>query len=223
MKLTYVSHACVMLEHDGKVIVTDPFIKDLETAKSKFPQLFTPDVIVISHGHDDHLHNLKDVYKRGTQIVGIVELVSYLRQQGYGGLHGMNFGGKEYLAGAEIAPVPARHTSALSGTYLGEAAGFVITIGGQRVYFAGDTDVFGDMALIAERFKPTIGLLPIGGYYTMDAEGAAFCCNRYFDFSTVIPIHYDTFPAIATSTEPLRNGVKKGEVKVLKPFESIEF
>ena len=222
MKLTFVSHACVLLEICGKTIVTDPFIQDVGAAKRKCPQLFAPDAILLTHGHDDHTYSLSDVYDpKKTTIYAIVELASYLSKRGYKNVYGMNFGGSVRIGDARVSLVPARHTSASQGAYLGEAAGFVVEGEGQSVYHAGDTDLFSDMALIRRLYAPTVGLLPIGGRFTMDAERAAICANEYFAFDVVVPIHYNTFPGIEASPETFAASVKTGKVAALSSFGSL--
>jgi L-ascorbate metabolism protein UlaG (beta-lactamase superfamily) len=132
-----------------------------------------------------------------------------------------------------IKLVPAWHTSTIAGSeetpyspvpgiVTGTPAGFVISIGGKTVYHAGDTCLFGDMKLIAERNPIDIALLPIGGHYTMDRHDAV----KAVEFSgaeTVIPMHYDTFPPIETDAEAFRAEVEAAtaaQVVLLKPGES---
>ncbi|MCL2562250.1 MAG: MBL fold metallo-hydrolase, partial [Rikenellaceae bacterium] len=104
----------------------------------------------------------------------------------------------------------------------GLACGFVIRCGAEAVYYAGDTCLFGDMRLVDELYKPTVGLLPIGGKYTMDAEAAAYACNNFFNFRTVIPMHYDTFPPISADPARFSALVKKGAVRMLALGEALE-
>ena len=222
MKLTYINHACVMIEYNGKIIVTDPFFDDLGTVLAKYPQFATPDYIVLTHGHNDHIGSLNFLLSHSPTILCIVELASFLRKQGIKNVIGLNFGGKISFDDVSFAIVPAVHTSANNGVFLGQAAGFVLTLGDKTVYHAGDTDAFGDMALIQKFFKPDIGLIPIGGRYTMDVEKAAFCCNEYFTFGTVVPIHYNTFPEISASPETFASLVKS-KVLPLTPLQSVEF
>ena len=192
----------------------------MSAAKRKTEKLFSTDVVLLTHGHSDHTRDLPSVYDpHKTEIYCIVELASYLRKQGYKRVHGLNFGGSGTLGDMRFSLVPARHTSSENGAYLGEAAGFVIEAGKDRVYHAGDTDVFGDMALIQRLYAPTVGLLPIGGTFTMDVQRAAFCANEYFAFDKIIPIHYDTFPGIEADPNELQQLVTKGEVLPLPPYE----
>lgn len=222
MKITYIHHACVMIEHNGKVIVSDPFFPELGPIVKQYPQFAKPDYIVLTHGHNDHIGSIGSLLTSSPVVLCIVELASYLRKQGVKNVVGLNFGGKVAFGDISFSLVPAVHTSANNGVYLGEAAGFVLSLGDKTVYHAGDTDAFGDMSLIQKFFKPDIGLLPIGGHYTMDEEKAAFCCNEFFAFDTVIPIHYDTFPEISASCEKFAS-LTKTKVLPLKPLQSAEF
>ena len=99
--------------------------------------------------------------------------------------------------------------------YMGAETGFVIQGEGHSLYLSGDTTIMADMAWIAEYYKPDIGILSAGGYYTMDMAGAAFAAKRYFDFKTVIPCHYRTFPALEQSAQKLIEGLPG--VDVIEP------
>ena len=221
MKLTYVGHACIMVEENGKTVVIDPFLTDPVSAKKKFPQLFSPDYVFLTHGHDDHIGALSDVCRPQTKIVGIVELCSYLRERGYKNVYGMNFGGTVDFGDVRVSLVPAVHTSSVSGRYLGAPAGVVFTFGKKTFYHMGDTDVFGDMAYVEKFYRPQIGFVPIGGRYTMDAEKAAFCCNTFFRFEKIIPIHYNTFAGIQADPEDFAK-ITNSDVLPLSPLSSLE-
>lgn len=222
MKLTFIEHACVMLEHNGTTVVIDPFTSNLDAVMRKYPNFLHPDYIALTHGHDDHTAALTSIAGKNTVIVGIVELCSYLSSHGFTNTYGMNFGGTLDFGDVSFSLVPAVHSSSDKGVYLGEAGGFVIKMGSHTVYHFGDTDAFGDMALINRFHRPTIGLVPIGGRFTMNEEKAAFVCNEYFSFDTVIPIHYDTFPPIKADAERFASLVK-GKTLILKPSQSADF
>lgn len=221
MKLIFIEHACVMIEHNGKVIVIDPFTSDADAVIRKYPRFMHPDFIALTHGHDDHTAALTSIAGKNTTIIGIVEICSYLNQKGFTKTVGMNFGGTVSFDDISFTLVPAVHSSSDKGVYLGEPAGFVIKAGEKTIYHAGDTDLFGDMALIKRFYNPSVGLIPIGGRFTMDVEKAAVCCNEYFDFDMVIPIHYNTFPPIKADEKKFASLVKAKTV-LLRPNESVE-
>lgn len=221
MRITYVCHSCFILENDGVSVVLDPYMVDPVGAIRKFPRLRNPDYVLLSHGHDDHIGNLSDVARTKTPIICIAELASYLSKKGYGNAIGMNFGGEIASDGLLFALVRAEHSSGSGGVYLGEPAGFIVKIGGHTVYHAGDTGVFSDMALINRFYKPDVGLIPIGGRFTTDEKQAAFFCNEYFGFSTVVPMHYDTFPNIKANPEKFASLVK-ARTLILRPYQSAD-
>lgn len=222
MKLTFIEHACVMLEHDGKVIVIDPFTRNADAVIRLYPQFMHPDYIAITHGHDDHTAALSLIAGKNTKILGIVELCSYLSSHGFENLYGMNFGGTLTFDDISFSLVPAMHSSSENGLYLGQPGGFVIKIGNHTVYHAGDTDAFSDMSLINKFFRPDVGLIPIGGRFTADVLKAAFICNEFFSFDTVIPVHYDTFPPIKADAEKFASLVKC-KTLILRPSECKDF
>jgi L-ascorbate metabolism protein UlaG (beta-lactamase superfamily) len=147
-------------------------------------------------------------------------------------LIGMNKGGTVEAAGLKVTMVRADHSAgdfyagAEAPVYLGEPVGFVIELeNGFRFYFAGDTDVFGDMRLIGERFRPELAILPIGGHFTMDPAGAALAVEL-LGVKHVLPMHYGTFPLLAGTPETLRDelaarGLGHVEVLEVRPGESV--
>jgi L-ascorbate metabolism protein UlaG (beta-lactamase superfamily) len=139
---------------------------------------------------------------------------------------GMNKGGTVEVVGIKVTMVTADHSAgdfyggAEAPLYLGEPVGFIIEMeNGFRVYYAGDTDVFGDMRLIAERYRPQLAMLPIGGHFTMDPTGAAQAVE-YLGVKHVIPMHYGTFPILAGTPDGLRAALAArglGDVEVHSP------
>ena len=118
--------------------------------------------------------------------------------------------------------VHAIHSSSTAKGYSGSEAGYMIDAEGQTIYFAGDTDVMSDMALFQELHAPQIGLIPIGGRFTMDAKRAAFACNKFFDFERIIPCHYKTFDLLAQSADEFIDAVAPTRVDALDVMASIE-
>ncbi|MGZ5342918.1 MAG: metal-dependent hydrolase, partial [Solirubrobacterales bacterium] len=172
----------------------------------------------------------------GASCAAIVELANWLGEQGVEDVSDPNLGGTIEYDNCSVKLVPAWHTSTIAGneeapysataggTSIGTPAGLVVTIGGVTVYHAGDTCLFGDMKLIAERNPIDVALLPIGGHYTMDRHDAVAAAD-FVGAATVIPMHYETFPPIETDAEAFKSDVEsktKSKVEILKPEESTE-
>jgi len=159
-------------------------------------------------------------------VVGIYELVSYWQtKHGVSGV-GFNKGGTVRLGEVAVTMVSATHSSSSVGedgpVYGGTEAGFMIAGEGRTIYFSGDTDVMADMEVFEALHQPEIGILCAGGHFTMDMARAAYAARRYFQFKTVIPCHYRTFPLLEQSAGKLREGlpgVGVIEPEVLVPIE----
>jgi len=193
-----------------------------------------PTHIAISHGHADHIADAIPVAKRtGAHCVAIVELAKWLEGQGISEVSDPNFGGTVEFDWGSVALVPAWHTNTIPGSAdspfsaehgiaIGPAAGLVIKLGDVTVYHAGDTCLFSDMKLIAQRSDIDVALLPIGGHYTMDRRDAVVAAE-FVGAGTVIPMHFDTFPPIETDADAFKvdvEGKTSSQVVVLAPGES---
>ena len=215
---TYYGHSCFLL-NDGKYkVLTDPFLTENPLATAK-PEDIQCDFILVSHGHFDHLGQAEVIAKRtGAQVLAIPEILGTM--DGING-HGMNVGGTVKLPFGSVKMVPAIHSCMVAG---GVAAGFVIEIGGQVVYFAGDTGLFSDMKLIGELCGVTVAVLPIGDNFTMGIKEAVVAAE-FVGAKKVIPIHYNTWPLIAADADEFKKQVEakgKATVEVVKPGESVE-
>ena len=230
-KISWLGHATTLVEcGTGARVLIDPWVYTNPSCPPAWHALPPIDVILITHGHGDHLGDVLRIAAEAKPkaVIAIHEIAVWLDRNGVEHVTGMNRGGSVHIAGLQIAMVPAVHSSSIadpggaehSG---GEASGFVITLAnGFRVYHAGDTDLFGDMALIGEIHKPDLALLPIGDHYTMGPAGAARAA-RLLGVHRVIPIHWGTFPALTGTPEALRAAGEADGLTViaLKPGETL--
>ncbi len=223
MKITWFGHACFLLEGTKKIII-DPFLTGNPTAPVK-PEDIDVDLILVTHGHGDHLGDAETISKRcKAPIVAVYELAVYLAKRGCETI-GMNIGGTLDYEGVKVSMVNAVHSADIVGDEIvsgGKAVGYVVE-DGVSVYHAGDTDVFMDMQLIGEIYKPKVALLPIGGFYTMSPK-TALKAIELLKPEIVVPMHYNTFPPIKQNPEEFKKEAEKLGVKVvvLKPGESFE-
>lgn len=219
-QITWLGHATFELRFDsGEVLLTDPWIEG-NPAFPKGYKLKRVDAISISHAHSDHMNDVVPVAKRfQPKVVAIFETASWLEKKGVKNTVGMNKGGTVDLGFVKLTMTHALHSCSLQDgdklIYGGEAAGYVLTLkGGRSAYFAGDTCVFSDMALIAELYKPELAFLPIGDFYTM-GPGQAALAARLLKVKNIIPMHYGTFPALTGTPEDLTAELKGQDVRVL--------
>ncbi len=211
IELTWLGHGAVRLRlGDGTTVLIDAWLKGNPACPAAEVEQDRVDAIYVTHGHGDHFSGVPDLARHHEAPVHAIHEISlWLAANGVSTAVGSNKGGTvPGPGGIEATMVEAVHSSGIdfaSGGVAdgGQAAGWVLAIpGGPTVYHAGDTTVFGDMALIGELHRPDIALLPIGGYYTMGPAGAAKAA-RLLGVDTVVPIHYGTFPILAGTPEQL--------------------
>jgi L-ascorbate metabolism protein UlaG (beta-lactamase superfamily) len=204
LQLTWLGHAALRLRAaDGTVVYLDPWLQGNPSCPEAEARPARADAVFLTHGHGDHFGDTLDLACRlGAEVFCIHEIAVYLRAQGATRVTGLNKGGTVTgPAGVRATMVDARHSGGLdtdAGVLPGgEPAGWVLTFpGGPTLYHAGDTMLFGDMALIRDLWAPDIAFLPIGGHFTMDPAQAARAA-RLLAVKTVVPIHYGTFPLLA--------------------------
>ena len=196
-RVQWLGHACLLIESDGKHVLIDPFLSGNPTAAAR-PDDVPADVILVSHGHEDHLGDTLAIAKRtGATVVANYELGNWLKGQGLAKVHGMQHGGGCRVdESIHVRLTVAFHGSTLpGGGYGGNPCGFLVTLeDGSRIYDAADTALFGDMKLIGEDGLD-LAILPIGDYFTMGPDDAIKAV-KLLQPRAVLPIHYDTFPPI---------------------------
>jgi L-ascorbate metabolism protein UlaG (beta-lactamase superfamily) len=234
MEIKFHGQSCFELSDGEATLLIDPFLKPNNPSAVATAEEVEPTHIAISHGHIDHIADAVGVATRtGAECVAIVEIANWLEEQGVEKVHDPNFGGTVEFDWGGVKLVPAWHTSTIAGsseapyspttgTVTGPPAGLIVTFGGVTVYHAGDTCLFGDMRLIGERHPVDVALLPIGGHYTMDRHDAV-AAAEFIGAATVIPMHYDTFPAIETDAEAFKSDVESqtsSKIVLLQPGET---
>jgi L-ascorbate metabolism protein UlaG (beta-lactamase superfamily) len=223
MQVHFHGHACFELADGDARVLVDPFLAPNNPAATASAADVEPTHVVLTHGHADHVADAAAVAKRtGAPVVAIVELARWLAAQGVEAVHDPNLGGTVAFDWGWVKLVQAFHTNTTpDGTAIGNPAGAVIGLGERTIYHLGDTCLFGDLRLIAERTPVDVALVPIGGHFTMDRHDAAVACEM-LGAATVIPCHYDTFPAIEADAEAFKADVEErtdAEVIVVAPGE----
>jgi L-ascorbate metabolism protein UlaG (beta-lactamase superfamily) len=234
-RCTWYGHACIeLVTPAGSTVLIDPWFGNPRSPKTA-ASVDRCDVLLVTHGHDDHVGDALELARRLRPAWPAIHEMSLWADKQVGdraSIIGMNKGGTVEAAGLRVTMVRAEHSAGglmvgPATAYLGEPVGFVIELeDGRRVYHAGDTDVFGDMALIAELHHPDIGFLPIGGHYTMDPREAAKAVEL-LGLKTVLPIHFGTFDLLAGTAAQLRDALSDrglANVRVIdaEPGETVD-
>ncbi|MGB6407999.1 MAG: metal-dependent hydrolase [Planococcus donghaensis] len=225
MHVSYHGHSVVKIKTGEFTILIDPFISgnkltDLKVADEK------PDAILLTHAHNDHVGDTVELAKNNNaQVIAPVELANYLSSQGVDAV-GMNLGGAHKFDFGVVKFTKAFHSSSFTTdegevVYGGMPAGILFQAEGKTIYHAGDTEVFGDMKILGERNDIDVAFVPIGDYFTMGPEDAAYAVELLKP-KMVVPIHFNTFPPIEQDPEHFKSLVKDVQVNILQPGESID-
>ncbi len=220
MNLHYLGQSGFAVTAGEHLLLIDPFLTGNPKAVDD-PGSFSPSHIVLTHAHGDHYGDTETIAKRsGAAVVTSFEVAQYLGNKGIESV-GMNIGGQASFPFGTVKYTPAWHSNSLpDGTYAGMPAGIVLSIESKRVYHAGDTALFGDMALIG-RGGLDLAILPIGDLFTMGPPDAVEAV-KLLKPKRVIPVHYDTFPPIEQDPEAFKRQVESetdAEVVILRPGE----
>jgi L-ascorbate metabolism protein UlaG (beta-lactamase superfamily) len=221
--IRFLGHACFELTAGDTTVLIDPFLSQNPKAAAQ-PDELQPDVVLLTHGHFDHIGDTVDIAKRaGATVVAIAELANELGGDGVENVFDPNLGGTVKFDWGWVKLVPAWHTAVTPKGTPHTPAGLLVNIGDTLVYHLGDTCLFSDLQLIARRGDHVdVAIVPIGGHYTMDRYDAVVAVE-FVNPTTVIPCHYDTFPPIETDAEAFKADVESdtsAQCVLLAPGES---
>ncbi|WP_425043744.1 metal-dependent hydrolase [Primorskyibacter sp. S87] len=222
MDIIWLGHGSFRIETLGQVLLIDPWL----TGNPVLPEdqhdaaIAGATHILLTHTHFDHVVDVLPLAKKlGVPVVGQYDLMGFWGETEGIETVGFNKGGTVDLNGVKVSMVPASHSSTFTtkdGLRTGGSeVGFMISADGKTLYVSGDTDIMADMDWMGDYYKPDVGILSAGGHFTMDMKGAAYASKRYFNFKTVIPCHYGTFPILEQSAQDLIDGLPG--VDVIEP------
>ncbi|MBM7584945.1 L-ascorbate metabolism protein UlaG (beta-lactamase superfamily) [Bacillus pakistanensis] len=225
MKVSYHGHSVVKIITNNKTILIDPFINgndltDLKVENEK------PDVILLTHGHNDHVGDTVELAKKNDSLViAPHELADYLSWKGLN-THNMHIGGAYQFDFGKVKLTQAFHGSSYVTekneiVYTGMPAGILLMAEGKTIYHAGDTGLFSDMKLIGELNDIDLAFLPIGDNFTMGPEDATVAA-KFIEAKLVVPIHFNTFPPIKQDPHKFVEGLKDCNGKVMEVGEVID-
>ena len=223
--LTWLGHASFRFDTPGgKRVYVDPFLNGNPKCPESELEPERIDVIALTHGHGDHVGDTVALAKKhGCTVIAPVELAGWLQgKQGLENVLDPNKGGTVEAAGVKFTLTNAHHSSSNNdGEYMGEPCGIVVEVeNGTKLYFAGDTCVFGDMQLIGRIYSPDLAILPIGDHYTMGPREAAVALEL-LGTKRCVPCHYGTFPPLVGTPAQLRELAPDFQVEEMEPGDSV--
>lgn len=224
MDISYHGHSIVKIQTKGVNIIIDPFIRgnkvtDLIVENEK------PDVILLTHGHNDHVGDTIELAKaHNSLVVAPYELATWIGWQGVR-VHPMNIGGAHEFDFGRVKYTQAFHGSSYVTEdneiiYMGMPGGILFSVEGLTIYHAGDTALFGDMKLIGDRHPIDVAFLPIGDNFTMGPEDAAYAVTLLKP-KIVVPVHYNTFPYIVQDLTCFKDLVMDADVQLLQAGQKV--
>jgi L-ascorbate metabolism protein UlaG (beta-lactamase superfamily) len=228
MKITWFGHSAFRLDFADKVVLIDPFFTGnpaFQGQREKAVDGVTH--ILVTHGHGDHVGDTVEIAKAtGAKVVTNFDLCMYLAKQGVESFDPMNTGGTTDQGGFTATLVRADHSAGLVemdvNFPLGSANGFIVKAPGEpTIYHMGDTDIFGDMGLIAEIHQPDVAMVPIGDRFTMGGEVAALAVQRFFNLRAAIPCHYGSFPIIEPNADKFVAAMDGKGTQVVVPHKTV--
>jgi L-ascorbate metabolism protein UlaG (beta-lactamase superfamily) len=225
--LTWLGHASFRLDSPGgKRIYIDPWLNGNPKCPEGEQEPERVDLIAVTHGHGDHVGDTVELWKKfKPPVIALVELRAWFTGQGVEAdtPQNPNKGGTVDVDGVKVTMTDANHSSSTEdGTYAGEPAGIVLELeDGFKIYFAGDTNVFGDMALIRRIYEPDVAVLPIGDHFTMGPREAAVALEL-LGVKRCVPCHYGTFPLLSGTPEELAKLAPDVELITPQPGETVE-
>ena len=223
MQITWLGHSTFLIEAGGKRIITDPWLTNpnAPAAFRKPEALGRLDLIMVSHGHSDHIGDVIALSRAtGAPVSCIFELGQWLEQKGVQNIRDMGIGGTQEIDGIRLTMTQAVHSGSYmdngSIVYLGGAAGYIVRIHGvPTFYFAGDTALFGDMKMLRDLYAPEIAFLPIGDHYTMGPDTAAIAA-QWLGVKQVVPMHWGTFPLLRGTPAETKKHLDGTSIEVLE-------
>jgi L-ascorbate metabolism protein UlaG (beta-lactamase superfamily) len=230
MQITWYGHSAFRLDFADKAVLIDPFFTGNPAFVSdKAVAIKGATHIVLTHGHGDHVGDTLDIAKAtGAPVITNYDLCMWLAAQGLQKFDPMNTGGTTEQGGFTVTMVRADHSSGdiKDGmpVYLGNPCGVIIKAQGEpTVYHMGDTDIFGDMALINEIHQPKVAFAPIGDRFTMNPVNAALAVKRFFTLDAVVPCHYGSFPIIEPNADKFVAAMAGHKTRVIVPKKGEAF